>query len=166
MYITLNSLTDYNAGRLIWKTFELDNMDQDEYFAAVADWLESITKRRGDDEIREEWNVADIEDIPHHMVNDYDLSAEFWEFKEAMDNSHLPQDVFAAAAGAGINLDEVEDRYQGQWATDREFAECFFDDVYLHDVPDFMQYYIDYDAFTRDLMVDYTEFDGHYFLNC
>jgi len=165
MNITLNSLSDYNAGRIIFRTFDLSSMDQDEYLAAVGDWLEGITKRRGDGELREEWNVADIEDIPRSLVGEYDLSHDFWEYKEAVENSHLDAEVFQAAVDAGIDVGSVDDCYAGQWSTDREFAENFFDDVHGHDVPEFMQNYIDYEAFTRDLMYDITECDGHYFWN-
>ena len=163
MNITLNSLSDYNAGRLIWKTFDLSNMDQDDYLAAIDEWLTGITKKLGDGELREEWNVADIEDIPRSLVGDYDLDYKFWEYKEAVENSHLDAEVFQAAMDAGIDIDRVEDNYRGQWTTDRAFAEDYFDEAYGHDVPEFMQNYIDYDAFARDLMYDVTESSGHYF---
>ena len=166
MNITLNSLSDYNAGRLIWKTFDLSNMGKEEYLTAISEWLASVDLKRDDGEVREEWNVADIEDIPRNFVGDYDLDDEFWEYKEALEASHLDAEVFAAAMAAGIDLDSVEDRYRGEYRNDYEFAVELFDELYAHEVPEFMQNYIDYEAYARDLMMDFTEADGHYFWNC
>ena len=166
MQITLNSLSDYNAGRLIWKTFDLSGMDKEDYLLAISNWLASVDVKRGDGETREEWNVADIEDIPRNFVGDYDLDDAFWEYKEALEASHLDAEVFAAAMAAGINIDSVEDCYQGEWASDYEFAVEWFDEVYLHEVPDFCKNYIDYEAVARDLMHDFTESGGHYFNHC
>jgi len=165
MNITLNSLSDYNAGRLIWKTFDLSNMDREDYLTAISEWLTSITKKLDDGEIREEWNVADIEGIPRNFVGDYDLDDGFWEYKEAVEASGLDVEVFEAAMDAGINIDSVEDSYRGQWNNDYDFAVETFDELYAHEVPEFMQNYIDYEAFARDLMMDFTEADGHYFYN-
>jgi len=36
----------------------------------------------------------------------------------------------------------------------------------MHDVPDFLVGYIDYEAYARDLMDEFTESAGHYFYNC
>ena len=166
MQITLNSLSDYNAGRLIWKTFDLSGMDKEDYLLAISNWLASVDVKRGDGEVREEWNVADIEDIPHNFVGDYDLDDAFWEYKEALEASDLDAEVFAAAMAAGINIDRVEDSYRGQWDTDFDFAVDWFNEVCMHDVPDFLVGYIDYEAYARDLMDEFTESGGHYFYNC
>lgn len=45
-----------------------------------------------------------------------------------------------------------EDAYQGTWSAFEAFAEELFDDVYLHEVPEHVQSYIDYDKFARDLL--------------
>lgn len=60
--------------------------------------------------------------------------------------------------------DHFEDAYQGEWDSEKDYAEYLFDELYLHDVPDFLTYYIDYEGFSRDLfMFDYTYQDGYVF---
>ena len=39
----------------------------------------------------------------------------------------------------------------------RDLAEIFIDEGYYGDIPDILQFYIDYDAIARDLAVDYIE---------
>ena len=60
-------------------------------------------------------------------------------------------------------LDDFMDSYAGTWDSWAQYAEQFFDDVYLHEVPEWLVNYIDYEAFGRDLSYDYwTADDGHY----
>lgn len=165
MEITLYSLSDYNAGRLIPKTFDLDLLDdQDEYYEAVNEWLESLGP--GDFGLpREEWIVADFEDIPDAFVGEYDLDTDFWEFKDAVDSSYLDAEVFAAAADLGIPMDKVEEAYSGEFESDEQFAQHFYDDIYSDAVSDAEQagLQIDWYSTASSLMQDYSEQSGHYF---
>ena len=55
MNITLYSLTDYNNGRLIPFTIDLDNIDDnEEYLTKIHNNLKRITKARKDSVWREE----------------------------------------------------------------------------------------------------------------
>ena len=51
----------------------------------------------------------------------------------------------------------MEDYYHGEHDSELEYASQLFDEIYLHDIPKSVQYYIDYEAFCRDLFLD-----GHY----
>lgn len=60
--------------------------------------------------------------------------------------------------------DHFEDAYQGDWDSEKDYAEQLFDELYIHDVPDFLIHYINYEAFSRDMfMSDYTYQDGYVF---
>lgn len=69
---------------------------------------------------------------------------------------------------AGIGDDELsrfEEAYQGQFPNDVEFVQQLLEDVEpsLDDLPPYI--HIDWEDTARDVMVDYTEQDGHYFRN-
>jgi antirestriction protein len=50
-----------------------------------------------------------------------------------------------------------EDAYQGEYGSFLEYATQIFDELYAHDIPEYIQGYIDYEAFARDL-----EAEGYY----
>jgi len=156
--IYVGTYAKYNNGSLAGKWMTLNNYDDREGFYTACLELHS-------DEDDPELMFQDWEDIPDDYINESHISDKFWELMDLIESSHLSAEAYCAGLDLGIELDDIEDRYQGQWGSDREFAENFFDEIYLPNVPEFMQLYIDYDAFARDLMVDYIEFDGHYFRN-
>jgi antirestriction protein len=49
---------------------------------------------------------------------------------------------------------ELENNYYGEHQSEQEFANDFFDDLYAHQVPKHLSFYIDYDAFSRDLFIN------------
>ena len=61
-------------------------------------------------------------------------------------------------------LEKFEDSYEGQWKNDMEFAENYIE-LYVSDLPDFINNYFDYEKFAQDLTeYDYTCCDnGYYF---
>jgi hypothetical protein len=86
------------------------------------------------------------------------------EFFETYYNSYLGIYAFIAGLELGIEIDNIEDAYQGQYNSDAEFAEQITSDLYnLKDIPSYLV--IDWDASSRDLMYDYSENDGYYFSN-
>ena len=74
------------------------------------------------------------------------------------------------------DLDDLESRfgdtYDGYWDSEVEYAEKVFGEMYLSDVPENIQCYIDYESFARDLFMDdcfSLDADGggvHVFRNC
>lgn len=60
-----------------------------------------------------------------------------------------------------------EDAYSGEWDSDIALADDFIDSTgMLAEMPENFRCYFDTTAFARDLMMDYSEFGGHYFRNC
>ena len=92
-------------------------------------------------------NINYYEDIVQ-LCEDYDRDA-VEEFLQEFDFSDL--NYFA-------------DMYAGQYNTLRDYAEQLFDDVYLNEIPEHLQRFVDYDAFTTELSYDFliTE-SGHVF---
>jgi len=158
MDITLYSLTDYNAGKLVSETFDLDLIDsKDEYLEAIAEWLEGIG------EPREEWIVCDYEGIPSELVGEYDLDNSFWDFKECIDATHLDAEVVEAwiALGNEPNATKLEDHYAGYAETDLKFFEDYLDST--GEEPPTGLFRIDWEGSASDFASGYIEHNGHYF---
>ena len=63
-----------------------------------------------------------------------------------------------------LSWKEVEERYQGKWDSEEDFAEHLFDELYSYEISDFARRYFDMEAFARDLFSgDYVFVDGHVF---
>jgi len=63
------------------------------------------------------------------------------------------------------NLENFEESHQGKWVDDVEFVKELLED--LGDIPADLPVYvhIDWEGTARDVMMDYSEQDGHYFRN-
>lgn len=67
--------------------------------------------------------------------------------------------------GNDDDLRNFEEAYQGKWDTDEDFVKDLIEGT--GEIPkDFPAYiHIDWEATARDIMMDYTEMNGHYFRN-
>ena len=81
--------------------------------------------------------------------------------KETIENSHLDYEVFEAGIIIGYQIENIEDYYQGQFDSDEEMAEELHESCY--DIPDHLENYIDWGKVASDMMMDYSEENGHYF---
>ena len=103
----------------------------------------------------EEWAIHDFEGfggIQLDELEDIDRVAELG----ALIEEH--GEAFAAYANrVGVDYateGSFEDAYCGKWDSEEAYAEEFFDELYLHEISDHIQNYIDYGAFARDLFMD------------
>lgn len=48
----------------------------------------------------------------------------------------------------------LEDNYMGEYESELDYAIHLFDECYLSDIPENLQYYIDYDKFQKDIFVN------------
>lgn len=168
--ITFYELSAYNDGRLVPKTFALDDYaDQEEFEEARQAWLAELTKKTG--RLCEEWIVADYEDIPREYVGEWDLDEDYWTWREAFTESHLPLEVFQAGAALGISPENISERYMGHFATRADFAydlESACGVLATLDQKDAslqrLLNYVDWDWVGKDLLCNgYAEENGHYF---
>ena len=162
--ITFYSLSDYNNGDLISKTFDLEDFPTyDGLATARSEWLEELTEELDDGELREEFIVADYENIPASLMSQWDIDSDYGDWLEACEEHGA--DVVEAAMEVGVPVDKIDEAYAGAASNDVEFAEEFADSIGLLDeVPDNLKMYFDMEAFARDLMIgDYNEHNGHYF---
>lgn len=158
--ITFYELGHYVGGQLISKTFELS--DQETFNTERQEWLDELTEQTGT--LCEEWIVCDYEDIPARFVSEYDLSIDFWEYQEAVNEG-----LDAVAIEAFINYygswdkEKFEEAYQGEWDNDEAFAQQILEDCgsIPADLPAYI--HIDWTSTARDIMYDYHTESDHYF---
>lgn len=152
--IYVASLSDYNAGRLVGDWIDCDGKDASE----LQEEIDNILAKSQED-IAEEWAIHDHEGFGQ-LISEYssaDTVAEIVEVLEGIDEpqalieyaDHVGEDDIREAAQA------FEDRYHGQWDSERAYAEEYVDSTgMLDEIPENLRHYFDYEAFTRDLFMD------------
>lgn len=86
------------------------------------------------------------------------------DFFQAYYNSYLDLEVFIAGLEFGIDIENIEDAYVGQYNSDAEFAEHLTNESYdLKSFPSFLE--IDWESTASNIMYDYCEDNGYYFSN-
>lgn len=130
------------------------------------------------DEINKEiWQMlaqSPIEDAEEYAIHDYEgfgniRIGEYCGINEVHALAEFVEEHGEELASAAYNyygdLDEandaIENRYCGEYDSELAYAEQLFDDCYAHEIPENLRFYIDYEAFARDLfMCDYMSVDS------
>jgi antirestriction protein len=114
---------------------------------------------------------ADVEGLASHFYasncDSFDLDG-WLEFLEEKQTTHLEDEVISAYFDncGVVSVDTVEEAYQGEYNSDEDFAQQLADDIgLLSGMDESLQCYFDWESWTRDLMFDYFESNGHYFRN-
>lgn len=169
MKIYITDLRAYTATETMMggEWFDLDNyFDAEELKEAVTEWL----KDRG----IAEYAVHDYDDCPAH--DDFGEHPDLEELYMYHTLYEKYGDSFSAWFYMfhynGCDCESWEDKYNesyiGEYDSWEDFAQYLIDECdALGEIPDQLQYYIDYSAFARDLQCngDYTEQDGYFFRN-
>lgn len=149
------SLTDYNAGRLVGKWFDLDDViDGDDFMAEVAKYLEGLTEEMDDGELREEWAIhdtdlpADLLDGEYADVEDIDKLLEIKAECERMRDDGIAE----AIADAFNSIHDYHGGGVSVYDSGEDYCERFTEDTL--NVPESLAYYIDYKAMWRDYSMD------------
>ena len=157
--ITLNELSNYNAGRLVFQEFDLDELNTKEsYEEAVSEWLESLPACDGCP--CEEYNVADAEGLVRSFVWDYGIESAYWDYAAI----ELPEEVVMAGIACGIDADKMEEAYEGEYTSDESFAQELAESTGFEYSDNWPANCIDWEKAARELMYDYVEDNGYYFL--
>ncbi len=146
----------YNSGSLAGAWLDLeDYVDRDEFYEAA--------KELHKDEADPELMFQDWEGIPDEFIHESGIDAAFWDYLEA-DGDPEAKQAFIDIRGYW-DAAQFEESYQGEWDSKQSFAENLAEDMGLLDgMPENLQSYFDWDAWTRDLFLDgYTFADGQVF---
>ena len=117
---------------------------------------------------------ADEED-PELMFQDYENFPKKWYSESGFDekvfdriiNYAEQEDREAVDAYLGEfdddDLRNFEDRFEGKWDSEEDFAWHIIEDCYASELSDWARSYIDVEKFARDLFYDYVYADGYVF---
>ena len=146
----------YNCGSIAGQWMHLEDFDNKEEFLEACQELHK-------DEMDPELMFQDWEYIPKSMVGESWVSEGLWDFI-LYDADYSAKQAFIEWYGEW-NADVFEESYQGEYDSELAFAEQLVDDLgYLEQMPEQLQFYFDYEKFSRDLFInDYWFEDGHVF---
>ena len=106
-----------------------------------------------EEEVAEEWEIADYDGF--YSLRPMSLERVI-EVAEAIAQHGEPYAIYAQYVGEEYaTASGFEESYQGAWDSFLEYATNLFDECYLHDIPENLRFYIDYERFARDLEMDY-----------
>lgn len=146
---------------LIYKTEKSDyilNITEDDY---SLEFIENELIKMGDDS---EFDIYCLSFVDYPELNKRLDNNLYEDFFQTYYESYLDLEVFIAGLELGIEIESIEDAYQGQYSSDAEFAENLTNDCYdLKNIPSFLE--IDWESTASNIMYDYSEDNGYYFSN-
>ena len=157
----------YNNGSIAGAWIDLENLSQEEFYLKC--------KELHKDETDPEFMYQDFEcdEIFKGMISECGIDPEFWELKETLENTEIDLEALTAYKSifGEIDIQDFEDKFYGHFEgynINREFGEHILEELgELEQVPQHLRYYIDAEAYGRDLLInDFSEFDGFVFRNC
>jgi antirestriction protein len=111
----------------------------------------------------EEWAIHDFEDFGVDLSEWEDLEkvAALGEFLSSADDSELAAEVLAHANGDIEEAQKILEEYVGEYKSRSDFAYELAEDCGdLNNIPQWLQYHIDWDNVARDLFLcDYMEIE-------
>lgn len=146
----------YNNGSLYGQWVDITSFDSyDEFY----DYL----RRLHGDEADPELMFQDYENFPESMYSESGMSEETFnkiiEFAESENGAALE----AFYDYYGKDADDFEDRYEGEFDSEKDFAYMIVDELGWENIAN-KEFYFDYDMFARDLfLTDYVFLDGFVF---
>lgn len=153
------------------KWIDLDLIDDtDEVLATLARAGLIPSDDEGDPQYGGDLLVADVKgDLAKCFYSSRSDTFDLDGFKEAAeycDTNSVDEGAVAAYIDDRGSWDrsDFEDAFCGEYDSEVAYAEELFDECYLHDVPENVRYYIDYEKFARDLFIsDYYYANGYVF---
>jgi antirestriction protein len=138
-------LAAYNAGHLHGRW--IDAVDEDEIREEVQAMLAESPIPNA-----EEWAIHDYEGFPH--LDESEDFADVAELGAAIQEHGAAYVAYADYVGAKhATVQGFEEAYRGEWDSEKDYAENLFDELYLHEVPDNLKHYVDYEKFARELFI-------------
>lgn len=170
--IYVGTYRKYNNFSIEGKWLNLsDYSDREEFYEACKELHKDGTDP--------EFHFQDWEDLPKFMISESSLDECIFDYLEAMEEMDDTRadafDIFVKSVhGSWEGLSQMqsyfEDSYQGFYGYGTEDAQMkytyqYVDDCgYLNGIPETVQRYFDYEAFSKDLFIsDLDEVDGHIF---
>ena len=160
----------YNNGSIEGAWIDVTDLDKEEFYLKCK----QLHKEEEDPEFHfQDWECPDLFS---DLIGEGGIDPEFWELKEQIKDLSEEQieaiEAYQSLFGT-IDVQDFEDRYFGHFEgffgdINSEFGQHILDEMgYLNEGPEHLRYYIDTEAYGRDLLIsDFSECDGFVFRNC
>jgi antirestriction protein len=147
--IYVASLSDYNAGRLHGRW-----IGADEDVDVIREGIQAMLAE-SPEPIAEEWAIHDYDNFGGLRLSEFEDIERVAELGQLIAKHGAAFAAYAGHVGEDFATEEgFEEANCGEWESEKAYAEELFDELYLADVPDHIQGYIDYEAFSRDLFIN------------
>lgn len=159
--VWIGCLACYNEGRLVGDWFDAVTADE----VTTYDVHGAHSRADSHDEL---W-CFDHENIPVRGELDTLTAAAWGRCLAEVDEHQRPALIAWVESGDYVaegntdlpSISDFEERYQGEWESFDDYAQQFADDIgLLADVPEEIARYFDWQAWTRDLAMDYSTYDN------
>lgn len=146
----------YNGGSLFGQWVDITSFDSYDEFIEYCEALHS-------DEDDPELMFQDAQNFPDKWYDEFFGEEVFDRIKNyAEQDDRDAVDAYLSEMDDD-DLDYFEERFEGKWDSEEDFAWHIFEECYEHVLPEFAVRYFDIEAFARDLFSDYTFVDGYVF---
>ena len=165
--IYVGTYKKYNEGSIFGKWLNLSDYED---YQGLQDAMKDLHK----DEQDPEFMIQDYEISPFFekmgLISESHISSKIYEVFEAIETSSYDLEVwesFTDCFGIYEDISEIQQRieenYIGEYDSDEEFAEELLiqTDSIPANLPSYL--YIDWERTARDIMMDYSASNGHYF---
>lgn len=146
----------YNNGSI--KGAWLDLTDYSDY----SDFLEACAEIHSDED-DPEFMYQDFENFPEQFYSEADVS-EVVVYLDALEQSRMDQDAFDAGVFLGFSLDEIKDKYIGEFNSCADFSEQIAIESGLISEDDWAYTLINWErAWNSEFTHSYCEDNGYFF---
>lgn len=156
--VYVGTYAKYNAGSLKGEWLDLEDYNcKDEFINACLE-LHA-------DEDDPELMFQDHEDVPSFFITECSIDENFWDYMQCTAPDEA-KEAYCEAFGQWDGEDSFYEKYIGEFHNRADMAADYVDGAgLLGDMPEQLQYYFDYDAYGRDMILggDVKEENGHYF---
>lgn len=142
-------LAAYTAGKLHGEWIDAAQ-DADSLHREVQ-----LILKQSPEPLAEAWAIHDYEGFGDIRIYEYQSVSEVSRLALLVEEHG---EAFAAYA-AHVDIENVTeesflDAYRGHWDSELAYAQEMFDELYAHEIPENLRFYIDYEAFSRDIFLD------------
>lgn len=147
-------LASYNNGILHGEWINADQ-DANAIHAEIQDMLKNSPMPGA-----EEWAIHDYEGFEGLRLSEYESIKDVAQYAQLIEEHGEAWALYAEYVGTDYATKEAfEEAYQGEWDSEEDFAENLASEIM--DIPEHLQFYIDYEKFARDLFInDYFSAQG------
>ena len=158
----------YNNGSIAGQWIDATDLDKEEFY--------NLCRELHSDEIDPEYMFQDTDtdnEVLRNMIGECGIDADFWDLKEALkyfDEQKLEAFDIYTNNTKDTDINNFEDSffcYLDEYNINEAFGNYMMDITGdINEIPKHLQYYFDYEAFGRDLLIsDFWEQDGYIFSN-